>query len=387
MKVAAQLIPMCFLIGINPPLFQLFSRPFDIYCYYYPQYHLNPTFNEGDREETYNYQQEYQPTYHLNDAYNPFFKETPQYKEEEKLQYSSFEQINHYLLDVERLYNGTVKSFEIGHSVEGRPIRGIRISKNPGVRKPALLLDAGIHAREWVGPVVAQYAIQQLLANASNANLTDGLDWYILPMLNPDGYVFSMEHPPARLWRKNKAQTFVNYCGGVDLNRNFDYVWGGPGSSDDPCSTNYRGPYPFSEPEAVAFGRFVLSIAQDLRMYLTLHSAAQAILYPWGYTNLVPPDWQDLDALAKKAEAAMSLVNGTRYHVGPTTKLVGLGAGGSDDWAKGAVGIKYVYTLELPGLFYPEKGFHPPTEALPIIAREAFEGIRVFAEHARNRRP
>ncbi|BET02593.1 Carboxypeptidase [Nesidiocoris tenuis] len=336
------------------------------------------------QEEQYDY-----PENNQNEGNSSLARE--QQKEDAKLDYHTFEQINHFLLDIERQYNETVKAFEIGHSVEGRPIRGVRISSpgnsqgSPTLRKPAIILDAGMHAREWIAPVVALYTIQQLLGNSSN--LTDGLDWYILPMLNPDGYVYSMDKQEARLWRKNRARSYIDVCDGVDLNRNFGYVWGGPGSSDEPCSSNYRGPYPFSEPEAVAFARFVLSIAQDVKMYLTLHSAAQAILYPWGYTELVPQDWQELDALARKAEAAMSQVNGTRYHVGPTTKLVGLGAGGSDDWAKGAVGIKYVYTLELPGLFYPERGFHPPTETLPIIAREAFEGIKIFAEHAKNKRP
>lgn len=38
---------------------------------------------------------------------------------------------------------------------------------------------------------------------------------------------------------------------------------------------SYRGPFPYSEPEAIAFARFVLSISDNVKLYLTLHSSAQ----------------------------------------------------------------------------------------------------------------
>ena len=39
---------------------------------------------------------------------------------------------------------------------------------------------------------------------------------------------------------------------GVDLNRNYGYYWGGPGSSTDTTTQSYRGTGPFSEPESQA---------------------------------------------------------------------------------------------------------------------------------------
>ena len=35
-------------------------------------------------------------------------------------------------------------------------------------------------------------------------------------------------------------------CYGVDLNRNFDHKWMVSGSSGNPCSETYAGPYPGS---------------------------------------------------------------------------------------------------------------------------------------------
>ncbi|XP_073983135.1 carboxypeptidase B-like isoform X2 [Rhodnius prolixus] len=285
--------------------------------------------------------------------------------------------------EIETKHNDIVSSFTIGLSAQGRSINGIKIStgrQGNQTSRTAVLMDAGMHAREWIAPVVLLYAINQLLENTSYTNLMDTLDWYFVPMINPDGYIFSMDPKGDRLWRKNRPTTTRSYCQGVDLNRNFGYFWGGSGSSGNPCMFSYRGPFPYSEPEAIAFARFVLSISDNVKLYLTLHSSAQAIIYPWGYSDYVPPDWMELDALAKKAQYAIFSINGTHYQVGPTTRIVGEGAGGSDDWAKARAGIKYVYTVELPGPQYPLNGFHPPIAALPVICEEAFEGIKVFAE-------
>ncbi|KAK9512962.1 hypothetical protein O3M35_001261 [Rhynocoris fuscipes] len=302
--------------------------------------------------------------------------------DEDMFKYRTYKEINEYLDKVAEKHKDKVKSFTIGYSYENRTINGIRISgNNTGIKKTRVLIDAGIHAREWIGPVVVLYAINQLLENKAYSPLIDKLDWYIVPMLNPDGYVFSMEHPNGdRLWRKNRAPTYLPNCIGVDLNRNFGFVWGGPGSSTDPCNLSYRGTHPYSEPETLAFAEFVMSIRDQLKLYLTYHSSAQAILYPWGFGDDLPADWMDLHNLAVKAEKAMSKVNGTHYLIGSTTSLVGVGAGGSDDWAKGYANIKYVYTIELPGQEYPQQGFHPPKQDLPKIAEENFQGIKIFAE-------
>lgn len=52
---------------------------------------------------------------------------------------------------------------------------------------------AGIHAREWIAPAVAVYLLHQLVEKyEENKQVADALDWTIIPLLNPDGYVYSM---------------------------------------------------------------------------------------------------------------------------------------------------------------------------------------------------
>lgn len=57
-----------------------------------------------------------------------------------------------------------------------------------GNNKRAIFIDAGIHAREWIAPVTSLYIVDQLVANK---NLLKDVDWYVLPVLNPDGYAFT----------------------------------------------------------------------------------------------------------------------------------------------------------------------------------------------------
>jgi len=81
---------------------------------------------------------------------------------------------------------------EIGQSTEGRPLRVLKISNGPG--KKALFADAAIHAREWITPPVILKIAFELLENyQTNKALVDMVDWYILPIANPDGYVYSWE--------------------------------------------------------------------------------------------------------------------------------------------------------------------------------------------------
>lgn len=61
-----------------------------------------------------------------------------------------------------------------------------------------------MHAREWIGPAVATYIVNQLVEkNATYTKLLDTSDWMILPVSNPDGYEFS--HTSDRLWRKTRS--------------------------------------------------------------------------------------------------------------------------------------------------------------------------------------
>ena len=66
-------------------------------------------------------------------------------------------------------------------------------------------IDGGIHAREWISPATVMWTLKELVegGGALNNELIEKLDWYILPVHNPDGYAFSRTWD--RLWRKTRS--------------------------------------------------------------------------------------------------------------------------------------------------------------------------------------
>ena len=65
----------------------------------------------------------------------------------------------------------SVKS--MGTTYEGRQINMVTVSLNPSAKstKPAIFLECGIHAREWVSPATCLYAIDELIGSGQNGLL------------------------------------------------------------------------------------------------------------------------------------------------------------------------------------------------------------------------
>ena len=69
--------------------------------------------------------------------------------------------------------------------------------------KPSVWIDSGIHAGEWIAPAVGTWMLRELVENNSDhPDLTEMLDWYFLPVLNPDGYHLSRQNNETTWWRK-----------------------------------------------------------------------------------------------------------------------------------------------------------------------------------------
>ena len=101
-----------------------------------------------------------------------------------------------YLACLSTRFPDQAQLISIGKSVEGRELRVIKIGKpqSYGIPKPAIWIDGGIHAREWISPAATAYVVTQLLGNYDSIEIkkiVDIFDIYVLPILNPDGYVFS----------------------------------------------------------------------------------------------------------------------------------------------------------------------------------------------------
>lgn len=108
-------------------------------------------------------------------------------------QFHTLDEIYAWLDLIESRYPDIVTPFTIGNSHEGRPIRGVKISYKEG--NPAVFIESNIHAREWITSSTITYFIDELLVprNPGVRDIAHNVDWYIIPVLNTDGFVYSHE--------------------------------------------------------------------------------------------------------------------------------------------------------------------------------------------------
>ena len=182
-------------------------------------------------------------------------------------------------------------------SIQGRPIYALRMRAGTGTNRRGVLLVGGLHARELMNPdaiVDLQLDLVRCYLNETGLVLggrtfsaldikvmLETLDIWMLPCGNPDGreYVLNVDD----MWRKNRRDNPGTTCDGVDLNRNFDLVWGVTTSatSCNPCFDTYVGANPFSEPETLNIK--YLCDTYRIDVFADIHSYSELILYPWGH--------------------------------------------------------------------------------------------------------
>ncbi|MCW5755794.1 MAG: hypothetical protein KIT54_01005 [Phycisphaeraceae bacterium] len=278
--------------------------------------------------------------------------------------------------------NPSVATLEtIGQSLEGRDMPSIVLNGDGREGKPVFIINACQHAREWVSPAATTYVIEQLVigygSDARITRLLDELEWVFLPMVNPDGFDFTWTDQ--RFWRKNKRLVDARLFG-VDLNRNWDYEWGGAGSSGSPSSGTYRGTAPFSEPELEAFIDAIDRVRGRVVGHLDVHTFSQLVLSPWGYTTSSPANIAELTELGDIFARGVLDATGARYEVGPASTTLYLLSGNATDWFHGALGAAS-WTIELrPMGPISLPGFDPPPDQILPAGQELLEGTLRLAE-------
>lgn len=250
--------------------------------------------------------------------------------------------------------------------------------------KPRMVVFASIHAREYA-PAELLTRFAESLVNGYGIDdeatwLLDNFRFDLVLQANPDG----REKAEAGLsWRKNVDDT-NGACSdttyGIDLNRNFPYLWGtvADGSSTDPCTSTYRGPSRTSEVEARNLLRYVAgtpnasgvysggalpnqtlstapmphrngtipSPSQQIvsGLFVDLHSYGQLMMWPWAYTTTP----------AKDAVAMRTLGRRMAYFDGYTPEQwsgMYLADGSTGDTYYGLLGVPS-YTIEMGTEFF-----------------------------------
>ncbi|XP_077999125.1 carboxypeptidase A2-like [Glandiceps talaboti] len=291
--------------------------------------------------------------------------------------YHRYSELDQWVKNTVARFPGIAEEFILGKSYEKRVIRGIKIGKPSSESKEAMWIHSGIHSREWISPATNIWMTNQFLEDyGKNDNVTrilDKYDMYILPTLNPDGYDYTWD--VNRLWRKTRSKNMNSECVGTDPNRNWRVGFGGPGTSTNPCSLIYHGPYLHSESEVKIATDFILekSKTQKFVFFMDIHSYSQYYLNPHGYKYEHPIDYDDHMALGNAFAAATEAVNGTEYIVGTPPDILYIASGIGLDWGYEGAGIKYSGSLELRDQGH--YGFLLPEDQILPTAKETYVGM------------
>ena len=287
--------------------------------------------------------------------------------------YYTFDEIEEQLDKFhENFPNLITEKLSLGQTLEGRDVWMVKISDNPNVDEdePEMLYTGLHHAREPMSYMNLFYFMNWLTENygidPEATALVDNRELYFLPAINPDGLVYNQQIAPngGGMQRKNMKESCLSSPDGIDLNRNYSFMWGydDSGSSSDGCSETYRGAMPFSEFETQIVKEFVES--HDFPIALNYHSYSNLLIYPYGYDPSIPVPQNDLDIFLEYGEIMTQYNN---YLLGTGIETVGYTVNGEAcDWMYGEHGI-FAYTPEI-GNF--DDGFWPATNRIIPLAEE-----------------
>jgi hypothetical protein len=279
----------------------------------------------------------------------------------------------------------------IGKSYQGRDLWMLKISDNVTAdeNEPEVLITGLTHAREHLTVEQALALINWLVDGYGSdpriTQLVDTTEIWIAPMLNPDGGQYDIRKGSYHLWRKNRQPTPGSSAIGTDINRNYGYRWGCcGGSSSNPYAITYRGPKPWSTPEARAERDFVLSRVvggkQQIVLDIAFHSFGGQILYPYEYTRKAVPS----DMSKRDHRALVALADGVAARNGYTPMQgshLYITDGSFGDWAYGSQRILHL-TIELMPRTTQEGGFYPPGSEIGKLTKNNRAALLWFIAQA-----
>jgi hypothetical protein len=308
-------------------------------------------------------------------------------------EYYTYDNMTKLLVNLSQKNPDIMSLTSLGTTYEGREIWMVKLSDNVETEEdePGVLLMGAHHGDEkpsfevlifFINYVIETYRMEDTDSDGDgviNEDPIDGLDndndgvvdedpvehrvrdvlgsteIYLIPMVNPDGVEYG--------WRKNRepnygadgqSDTITSY--GVDLNRNYGYMWNivylFPENyfleylqNDE--SWIYRGEQPFSEIETQSVKSFVET--HDISISLSYHDYGQFMIFPWMHTSKHTPH----EALFRSIGYNMSRINkyelkiygqyGEKEYLIPRYQGT---PGSSENWLYGDQGI-IAFTMEL----------------------------------------
>lgn len=191
----------------------------------------------------------------------------------------SYKVMERDIASLQQLYPDILHTEVFSCSTQGRALYDIILGN---VHAPhTLLVQAGIHGREWLNCLLVMMQVSALCQcmNGRKKFFYKGLSYgrlfsqvcvHILPMTNPDGVTISQQKNP--LWKANAR--------GVNLNSNFLAGFDSLPSSKFPHYKDYKGPSCHSETESRALVNLTKALCPDA--VISYHETGSLIYFNYG---------------------------------------------------------------------------------------------------------
>jgi hypothetical protein len=191
-------------------------------------------------------------------------------------QYHTYDEIIQTINTLCNTYPSICKKYSYGLSVEGRELFAVKISDNVDLdeNEAEIMFDGGIHGDEIGGSEnlvrFAEFLCESYDNNPEITSLLNDREIWLYIMVNPDGRV-----------------NMVRYnSNGVDLNRDWGFMWDGEGNS----------PGSYSQVETRALRTCM--IENQFVVQTSYHSGSVFLAYTWSYRPDPCPDMTQIDQLA-----------------------------------------------------------------------------------------
>jgi hypothetical protein len=192
--------------------------------------------------------------------------------------YHSQPQIEDYLQAVASAFPAIATYKVLGQSAQGRDLPYLIIDATCQSSPTAIFANGTHHGDEPSSTesvlAIPDYLLRNSTTDASVRSLLATYAFYVLPLVNPDGFALHT--------RENAA--------GLDINRDYDY----PGRTD-PAFQTVEAQLMKSLQESVGF-----------HAAIAYHSGAQEVLWPWCYTSDATADAGFFTAAGQRTAQAMN---------------------------------------------------------------------------------
>jgi hypothetical protein len=196
------------------------------------------------------------------------------YSPEFERDFHSYSQMTTELQTIATTYPEITHLYDLGQSVQGRVLWGLKITDNPDdeENEPEMRICGLHHGNEYMSAELplnlAFLLVQNYSTDPTITELVDNREIWIIPMVNPDG---------------REAGTRYN-AHGIDLNRNYGYM---PESAT-----------PYSEPETRAMRNNALQ--NNFVLSLSFHCSGDIVNYVWNYKHQRVPDNTAVESLSEQ---------------------------------------------------------------------------------------